>query len=269
MCFYARTIFDCQHEIWGRRIKPCAAAESFNDGTRLNTCTVKTPHGLHTIKLTRKCDNCTQLIGKLSVAREKLAGCRKRFETKWKTGDKSETIELWLEKTNAVGNSLNCSLSADEPKQELIKSHDGWIRAAEVDTDPSTRITASDETNHNLGEGEATIQNGFDLSSEPSSSPSSGEICYTHGSHTSATSEMPRAEVTAAKVPLEETPVEEPNGITETRPTVLKKVPRSRLAVPVSKLPRRPPPPEVVSQIPKPRFQSRLPQPLSKPWGFK
>jgi hypothetical protein len=76
MCVYGRAIFDCGHELWGRRIRLCTVAEEHSDGEIPNTCCLRVAHGLQSRKLSRKCDRCHKLEVKLAFIRNRLAECQ-------------------------------------------------------------------------------------------------------------------------------------------------------------------------------------------------
>ncbi|PHH67250.1 hypothetical protein CDD81_3019 [Ophiocordyceps australis] len=73
MCVYARTIFECRHQQWGRRVKLCPDAQASRP------CGVRQPHGLQSRRVTRLCYKCHGLHVKCALARSKLEECRAAF----------------------------------------------------------------------------------------------------------------------------------------------------------------------------------------------
>lgn len=123
MCTYARTIFECNHEVWGARVKRCAlltvdqgqttpphspASNSTpsSPGTPSTTltgacpqafCKFKMPHGLQSRKLNRKCDNCQKLDDTRRKVLDKLCECREAFTKRWpdyKLGEAKTELQL-------------------------------------------------------------------------------------------------------------------------------------------------------------------------------
>jgi hypothetical protein len=112
MCIHARTLFECHHQVWGSRIKPCANMTT-NDTTVLPSqtpprlhrqinsissvssstcssaassssrrsqsqqqedyCPYRTSHGLHSRRLPRKCDKCKRIDDTIQSIKERLA----------------------------------------------------------------------------------------------------------------------------------------------------------------------------------------------------
>lgn len=84
MCTYARTIFDCKHQIWGRRAKLCTIGEDFLNGDLPRDCAYRKPHGLQSRKLHGKCERCLKLDEVVAALHKKLEQCRRTFEETWK-----------------------------------------------------------------------------------------------------------------------------------------------------------------------------------------
>lgn len=83
MCIYARTVFECKHHLWGRRLKLCAIGEAFRAGELPGDCALRSPHGLHSRRVTRRCDKCRALDRKVALTRAKLEECRAAFRERW------------------------------------------------------------------------------------------------------------------------------------------------------------------------------------------
>ncbi|KAL6869160.1 hypothetical protein ACO1O0_000483 [Amphichorda felina] len=83
MCTYSRTIYNCNHVIWGRRVKVCTIAEDFQQGILPQDCAFRKPHGLKSTKLARRCDKCVRLDERLLVARRKLKESQEEFGKRW------------------------------------------------------------------------------------------------------------------------------------------------------------------------------------------
>lgn len=83
MCFYLCVIFNCEHQTWGRRVKPCqaTAAETPSSqlGLRSSFCPLQMRHGLRTIKVQRKCKNCANI----DLARSKIKETRDSCYALW------------------------------------------------------------------------------------------------------------------------------------------------------------------------------------------
>ncbi|RDA93108.1 hypothetical protein CP533_4109 [Ophiocordyceps camponoti-saundersi (nom. inval.)] len=75
MCTYARTVFQCQHQAWGRLLKLCRVAEEQQAGSLPGSCALRMPHGLHSRRVPRQCDKCSDLDRKRSLLRAKLDEC--------------------------------------------------------------------------------------------------------------------------------------------------------------------------------------------------
>ncbi|KAF4581194.1 hypothetical protein GQ602_007331 [Ophiocordyceps camponoti-floridani] len=77
MCTYARTVFQCQHQTWGRLLKRCPVAQEQQSGSLPGSeCGLRIPHGLHSRRVPRQCDKCSDLDRKRSLLRAKLDECR-------------------------------------------------------------------------------------------------------------------------------------------------------------------------------------------------
>ncbi|RCI15585.1 hypothetical protein L249_3350 [Ophiocordyceps polyrhachis-furcata BCC 54312] len=76
MCTYARTVFQCQHQAWGRLLKLCPVAREQQAGSLPGSCALRMPHGLHSRRVPRQCDKCSDLDRKRSLLRAKLDECR-------------------------------------------------------------------------------------------------------------------------------------------------------------------------------------------------
>lgn len=76
MCTYARTVFECRHQAWGRRLKLCAVAENHLGGDLGSDCALRKPHGLHSRRIARQCGKCSELDRKRGLLRAKLDECR-------------------------------------------------------------------------------------------------------------------------------------------------------------------------------------------------
>ncbi|PHH86857.1 hypothetical protein CDD83_9649 [Cordyceps sp. RAO-2017] len=83
MCTYARTIFECKHDAWGRRLKLCSLAEDYGAGSGPGDCAARKPHGLHSRRVPRQCDKCRELDRKRSLLRAKLDECREMLRRRW------------------------------------------------------------------------------------------------------------------------------------------------------------------------------------------
>ncbi|XP_044724863.1 uncharacterized protein HRG_02759 [Hirsutella rhossiliensis] len=83
MCTYARTVFECKHHAWGRRLKLCAVAESHRAGDLPSGCALRKPHGLHSRRVPRQCHKCSELDRKRSLLRAKLDECREMFHRQY------------------------------------------------------------------------------------------------------------------------------------------------------------------------------------------
>lgn len=83
MCTYARTVFECRHQAWGRRLKLCAAGEDHRTGDAGSDCALRKPHGLHSRRVPRQCDKCSELDRKRSLLRAKLDECREMFRRQY------------------------------------------------------------------------------------------------------------------------------------------------------------------------------------------
>ncbi|PNY23733.1 Uncharacterized protein TCAP_06341 [Tolypocladium capitatum] len=102
MCTYARTVFECKHHLWGRRLKLCTIGEDFGAGELPSDCAFRKPHGLHSRRIPRRCDKCRALDHKVALVRAKLEACRAAFRERWpaygaggaERKEKSEGVEL-------------------------------------------------------------------------------------------------------------------------------------------------------------------------------
>lgn len=83
MCTYARTVFECKHHVWGRRLKLCPAGDDFRVGDLPTDCCLRRPHGLHSRRVPGRCSKCRSLDAKLALLRVKLDECRRAFITRW------------------------------------------------------------------------------------------------------------------------------------------------------------------------------------------
>ncbi|POR31302.1 Uncharacterized protein TPAR_08504 [Tolypocladium paradoxum] len=83
MCTYARTVFECKHHLWGRRLKLCTIGEDFRAGELASDCAYRKPHGLHSRRVPRRCDKCRALDGKVVLVRAKLEECQAALRERW------------------------------------------------------------------------------------------------------------------------------------------------------------------------------------------
>lgn len=83
MCTYARTVFECRHQYWGRRLKLCTIGDDFNAGRLPRDCAAHKPHGLHSRRVARRCDKCRLLDHKIILMRAKLTECLEAFRSRW------------------------------------------------------------------------------------------------------------------------------------------------------------------------------------------
>lgn len=110
MCTYSRTVYECGHETWGRRLKSCTIGEDHAKGVLRHDCVLRTPHGLHTKRLARQCDKCVRLDQKLSLVRDRLRSCRAEFDQRWPTAKpatkavaKAPAVPFWRDDKDYVG----------------------------------------------------------------------------------------------------------------------------------------------------------------------
>ncbi|KND90100.1 hypothetical protein TOPH_05192 [Tolypocladium ophioglossoides CBS 100239] len=83
MCTYTRTVFECKHHLWGRRLKLCTIGEDFRAGELPSDCAFRKPHGLHSRRIPRRCDKCRALDCKVALVRAKLEDCQAAFRERW------------------------------------------------------------------------------------------------------------------------------------------------------------------------------------------
>ncbi|KAG9257050.1 uncharacterized protein F5Z01DRAFT_747915 [Emericellopsis atlantica] len=129
MCTYARFVFTCSHYIQGKRVRYCPLGEAYVSGILPTDCGLEQPHGLHSRRLPRKCDECTKTDEHLHVARKKLEKCRGIFHERWpEYGDTevckefrliSRAVELY-DLENDEGSAVS-SVSRDIHRREEIE----------------------------------------------------------------------------------------------------------------------------------------------------
>lgn len=106
MCYYARTLFQCHHEVWGAKVSNCIIADN-NRVARLppstsqtpasspplspfipsgidgqtkhskqhqlpSNCLLRHPHALQTRRLPRKCDQCLKIDDMVSKIKNQI-----------------------------------------------------------------------------------------------------------------------------------------------------------------------------------------------------
>lgn len=82
MCTYARTVYGCDHQAWGRKTKPCTIGQDYLDGVVPSDCAYRKPHGLRSVRVAGPCDRCRQMETKLRETRVKLEALRMGVEVK-------------------------------------------------------------------------------------------------------------------------------------------------------------------------------------------
>lgn len=129
MCTYARTFFECKHEAWGRKVKPCTIGEDYQRGSLPHNCSLRKPHVLHSRKLHKRCEKCVRLDGMTKRVRAKLEECREALRRKApEYGEKSVKEELYGE--GKVETDAGNTEGNEEPTREE-SSIDGWVYGEE------------------------------------------------------------------------------------------------------------------------------------------
>jgi len=131
MCTYARTVFECAHQTWGRRLKLCTIGEDFRDGYLPSDCCLRRPHGLQSRRVPSRCDRCRSLDGKVALLRAKLDECRAQFLKRWPSytactgagATREETKEEVLGSLEKIVDSVESS--EDEEKDESDSDRPG------------------------------------------------------------------------------------------------------------------------------------------------
>ncbi|KAL3961965.1 hypothetical protein ACCO45_003488 [Purpureocillium lilacinum] len=131
MCTYARTVFECAHQTWGRRLKLCTIGEDFRDGYLPSDCCLRRPHGLQSRRVPSRCDRCRSLDGKVALLRAKLDECRAQFLKRWPSytactgagATREETKEEVLGSLKKIVDSVESS--EDEEKDESDSDRPG------------------------------------------------------------------------------------------------------------------------------------------------
>lgn len=80
MCTYARTVFICNHYIWGSCLKQCTRAKKHEAGKVSSPCKLRMPHGIKSRKVDNKCGTCRKMDESVTYVKEKLAECKKIVE---------------------------------------------------------------------------------------------------------------------------------------------------------------------------------------------
>ncbi|KAJ6445794.1 NEDD8 [Purpureocillium lavendulum] len=133
MCTYARTVFECAHQTWGRRLKLCTIGEDFRDGYLPSDCCLRRPHGLQSRRVPSRCDRCRSLDGKVALLRAKLDECRAQFLKRWPaymtcTGagaTPEETKEEVLGDLNKIAESVESSEDEERDDESDRSGSDG------------------------------------------------------------------------------------------------------------------------------------------------
>jgi hypothetical protein len=82
MCTHIRTVFRCNHEVWGRRVKVCRVARDFKEGKASQGCRNRRPHGLVSRRLQGKCEKCRDLDNTLNKIKDGIAKCKAELREK-------------------------------------------------------------------------------------------------------------------------------------------------------------------------------------------
>ncbi|KYK55516.1 hypothetical protein DCS_07479 [Drechmeria coniospora] len=136
MCTYARTVFECMHQAWGRRLKLCAVGDDFRAGRLPRDCAHRKPHGLQSRRVSRPCDRCRLLDHKVRLVRSKLAECHEAFGKKWPDYRRAESTEpgtTFAETTRSELKSKEMEPAPTDggdgvPKSQPRVHHDGMDR---------------------------------------------------------------------------------------------------------------------------------------------
>ena len=298
MCTYARTMFDCNHVVWARRVKVCTIAEDFQQGILPQDCAFKKPHGLKSTKLARRCDKCIRLDERLSVARRKLDESREEFGKRWtepcgrrsedddeknsdgvkegKEGGDRKEEEGWIYSENGKIKTSRCQ--APEGTQSIQEEHeasnekDGASSSSSIPQGEPEDQEGSISTAHtrsSFGESQIT-----DFTSDTGSLLSTNDSEYLIAGKVGAASSTGLAPSSSNEA-RESGQVGTTIG--EIKPGMKPKTtPKSRLALPVSRTPKveKIPPVQAATEVKRPETlvkttprslpKSRLAVPVSK-----
>ncbi|KAH6898843.1 hypothetical protein B0T10DRAFT_543761 [Thelonectria olida] len=95
MCIHIRTVFRCNHEVWGRRVKACRVAQDFKRGKVSQGCRNRKPHGLLSRRLQGKCEKCRDLDYTLDKIKVGIAECKAALrEKRWVDEGEEEEAEV-------------------------------------------------------------------------------------------------------------------------------------------------------------------------------